>query len=546
VDRKNALAILALVVLAFSGPDPARACTNILVSRGASRDGSVFITYSADSPSMPHLIRVAGGTHEAGRPVAIRSWEDKPLRGEVSQVARTYSVVGLMNEHQVCIGETTTGGRKELVDPDGMLDYGALIVLALQRARTAREAIRVMHELTAKHGYSSHGETFSVADKNEAWLMEMIGKGPGERGAVWVAARVPEGHISVHANLSRITAFPLDDPENWLFAPDVIEFAVRKGYHDPASGRPFSFRDAYHPDISRLSRRVCAGRVWSIYRRAAPDRQFSVAYFRGDPQAEDYPLFLKPSRKLDLADVMALMRDHFEGTEYDMTRGVDAGPFGSPYRWRDLQWKVDGKAYHWERPISSQQAGFVMVCQCRNWLPDPVGGVYWFTPDDAYTSCFAPLYCGIDALPPSFARGDHDRFSLDSAWWVWNLVANFTYPRWSRVFPDVEKVRVEQEKTFLELQPLVEELAVKLGREDPQRMRRYLTEYSVGTAERLFRRWRELAFYLMARHNDGSVNDFVERPRGVGYPEDWLRRVVQEKGDQLALDPKSEPAGGNR
>jgi len=533
-----ALSLLALLGAAI---EPVGACTNILVSRGASRDGSVFITYSADSRSMPKLIRIAGGTHQAGTLVKIRTWEDHPVEGRVRQVAQTYSIVGLMNEHQVAIGETTTGGRHELVNPQGMLDYGTLIVLALQRARTAREAITIMDELVSEYGYKSEGETFSVADKNEAWMMEIIGKGPGVKGAVWVAARVPEGCITVHANRSRITTFPLDDPENWRYSKDVIEFAVKRGFHDPKSGKPFSFRDAYHPGIDLFGKRVCSGRVWSIYRRAAPDRQFSPDHFRGVAGAEDYPLFIKPTKKLSLADVMALMRDHFEGTEYDMTKGIDAGPFASPYRWRGLRWTLDGKSYHWERPISSQQAGFVMVCQCRNWLPDPVGGVYWFTPDDAYTSCFVPLYCGISALPAPYARGDHNRCSLDSAWWVWNLVANYTYVRWSRIFPEVEKYRLEYEGALLQRQAAVEETAVKLGKEDPDAMRRFITDYSVGSAERLFERWRELLTFIQTRHNDGYVNDFVDKPQELGYPKAWLRRVVKEKGEQLELGPAATP-----
>ena len=232
---------------------------------------------------------------------------------------------------------------------------------------------------------------------------------------MWVAARVPDGMITVHANQSRITTFPLDDPENWRYAPDVIDFAVKKGFYDPKAGVAFSFRDVYHPVNDLYRKRVCAGRVWSIYRRAAPDRKFPVDYFRGVPGAEDYPLFIRPTKKLSLADVMDLMRDHFEDTPYDMTQGIDAGPFASPYRWRSLTWVFGDRRYHWERPISSQQAAFVMVCQSRHWLPDPVGGVYWYTPDDAYTSCFAPFYCSIEALPRPYVCGDHNRFSMDSA-----------------------------------------------------------------------------------------------------------------------------------
>ena len=295
-----------------------------------------------------------------------------------------------MNEHQLSLGETTTGGRRELRDPKGMLDYDALMLLTLQRARTAREAIKIVDELAREYGYRSSGETFSIADPNEAWIMELIGKGPDQKGIVWVAARVPDGMITAHANMSRITTFPLDDPENWLYSPDVISFAIEKKFYSTDSHKPFSFRDAYHPGIGPSQQRACAGRVWSIYRRSAPSQNFSDAYFRGKEGAEDYPLFIKPDAQLGVSDVMALMRDHYEGTPYDMTKGLDAGPFGTPYRYRELAFKVDGKSYMWERPISTQQAGFVVVSQSRKDMPDDVGGVTWFTPDDASTSCFTP------------------------------------------------------------------------------------------------------------------------------------------------------------
>ncbi len=519
----------------------ADACTSILVSRGASKDGSVFITYSADGPFMPRLVYLPAGDHKPGTMVDAKGWEDPNFHGQVKQVAHTYAVVGLMNEHQLAIGETTTGGREELTDPKGILDYDALITLALQRARTAKEAIRVIDELANEYGYNAPGETFSIADKDETWMMEIIGKGTKEKGAVWVAARVPEGHITAHANISRITTFPLDDKENWLYAPDVVTFAVEQGFYKTDTGKPFSYRDAYHPGINVSNKRACAGRVWSIYRRVAPSLELSDAFFRGLPSAEDYPLFIKPDAKLSLGDVMGLMRDHYEGTPYDMTKGVDAGPFGSPYRFRDLAWKVDGVSCSWERPISTQQAGFVMVAQSRKWLPDPVGGVYWFTPDDAYTSCFTPLYCGIDALPEPYLKGDHNRFSWDSAWWVYNMVSNLTYDRWSRIIPDVQAVQREREDALLKMQPVIDETAVKLGQADPTLMRTFLTDYSVSTAEGLFRRWRELAELVLTRHNDGYINDRTGAPKAVGYPPEWLRKVFSERPKQFRVDEPTNP-----
>jgi dipeptidase len=522
---------------AQSLPDPNEdACTSILVSAGASTDGSVMITYSADAPFLPRLLHVPGGTHPAGATVDVWGWESDDVRGQIPEAPVTYSVVGLMNEHQLALGETTTGGRRELRNPAGLLDYDALMLLTLQRARSAREAIETIDRLVTEHGYGSSGETISIADETEAWMMEIIGKGPGVPGAVWVAARIPDGCISAHANMSRIREFPLDDPDNWLYAPDVVDFAVERGYWDPDGGAPFRFRDAYHPDASVATLRACATRVWSVYRRAAPGTDFPVDYHRGVAGAEDYPLFVRPDAKLSAHDVMQLMRDHYEGTPYDMTQGLAAGPFGSPMRFRGLGFELDGRRYSWERPISTQQAGFVMLAQCRAWLPDPVGGVYWFTPDDPYTSCFTPFYCGIEALPVAYTTGDHDRCSLDSAWWVFNVVSNLTYDRWSRVLPDVQAVQRESERAFFEMLPLVDRTAAALAERDPELMRRYLTEYSVRSAERLFDSWRELAMFVMTKHNDGYVNDIVRRPRGVGYPEDWLRRVLAEVGAELAVD----------
>ena len=536
----SAWCVVVTASMAWAGV--ADACTSLVVSRGASRDGAVMITYSADAPFMPRLLRVPGGTHAPGTMVDVRGWENDQVRGQVRQAERTYTVVGLMNEHQLSLGETTTGGRRELVDRKGQLDYDGLMMLTLQRARTAREAIRVMDALVKEYGYGSSGETFSIADKDEAWIMELIGKGPGVKGAVWVAARVPDGCITAHANLSRITTFPLDDPDNWLYAPDVISFAVEKGYYKTDSGQPFSFRDAYHPNIGPSQRRACAGRVWSLYRRAAPSREFTPDYFRGVAGAEDYPLFVKPDKPLSVHDVMELMRDHYEGTPFDMTKGLDAGPFGSPVRFRDLPWSVDGQSYMWERPISTQQAGFVVVTQSRKALPDPVGGVTWFTPDEASTSCFIPLYCDIDALPEPYTRGDYKKFAWDSAWWVFNLVSNLTYDRWSRILPDVQRAQREQESALLKMQPVIEETAVKLAATDESLARAFLTNYSVSTGEAVFRRWQGLAESILTKHVDGYVKGPNGRPGAPGYSKEWLRKVVADRPDQFKVDTGRKPS----
>jgi dipeptidase len=527
--------VLGVLAASVSWAVVGRACTSIVVSRGASKDGSVIVTYSADAPFMPRLLRVSGGTHPTGAMVDVRGWENDQIRGQVRQAEQTYTVVGLMNEHQLSLGETTTGGRPELVDRKGQLDYDGLMMLTLQRARTAREAIRLIDELCKEYGYGSSGETFSIADKDEAWIMELIGKGPGTKGIVWVAARVPDGCITAHANMSRISTFPLDDPDNWLHSADVVQFAIEKGFYRTDSGRPFSFRDAYHPNRGVAHRRACAGRVWSIYRRSCPSLNFSDAYYRGVADAEDYPLFVKPDQALAVADVMALMRDHYEGTPYDMTKGLDAGPYGTPFRLRGPAFNVDGKPYTWERPISTQQAGFVLVTQSRRNLPDPIGGLTWFTPDDASTSTFVPLYCAIDSLPAPYTRGDYKKFSWDSAWWVTNLVSNLAYDRWSRVVPDIRKAQAEQESALLKMQPVIEETAAKLAASDEGLARTFLSNYSVSTGEAVFRRWQELAESILTKHVDGFVKDPNGRSRPAGYSEDWLRRVVGDRPDQFKL-----------
>jgi dipeptidase len=346
--------------------------------------------------------------------------------------------------------------------------------------------------------------------------------------------------ITAHANLSRITTFPLDDPENWLYSPDVISFATEKGFYSTSSQKPFSYRDAYHPGIGASQKRACAGRVWSIYRRSAQSQNLSDAYFRGKDGAEDYPLFIKPDAPLAVTDVMALMRDHYEGTPYDMTKGVDAGPFGSPCRFRELAFTLGGASYMWERPISTQQAGFVTVSQSRKGMPDAVGGVTWFTPDEASTSCFTPFYCGITALPAPYVKGDYKKFEWDSAWWVWNLVSNLCYDRWSRIYPDVKAAQAKREGELLKMQPVIEEAAAKLGASDPALMREFLTNYSVSTGDAVFRNWQAVAESIMVKHVDGYVKGAEGRPRGVGYSKEWLERVVKDRPEQFKVENSKE------
>ncbi|MBU0641186.1 MAG: C69 family dipeptidase [Planctomycetes bacterium] len=531
---KNLIAVLSgLCVCALTGDPRAWACTNLLVTKGASADGSVIITYTCDGEFHPHLSYVPAADYEPGEFLEIKDWSGK-LRGKIKQVPHTYAVVGLMNEHQLVISETTFSGREELQNPEGLLHYWDLMQLALQRARTAREAIQVMTDLVAEYGYRSTGESISLADTKEAWILEMIGPGPGGKGAHWVALRIPDGYISCHANKARIGEFPLDDPQNCLYSEHVISFAIERGYYHPQSGEPFRYCEAYCPSTPQ-NRRYGDTRVWSFLRRVAPSQNFSPDYHRAVPGAAPYPLWVKPDRKLSLADVFVLMRDHYEGTDFDMTRGVDAGPHGTPNRWRPIVWNVAGVEHAWERPISTQQTGFTFVSQSRDWLPNPIGGVYWYAVDDTYFCCYVPLYCGIDALPESYTVGSLGEFSWDSAWWVFNFVANYANLRYADMRDDIWVVQRDLEGTLLALQPAVERAAVELARSDPQLLTRYLTDYSVAHAELVVKRWRALGEHLIRKYNDGYVQDERGRPQEQGYPESWLRKVLRERPEQFRL-----------
>jgi len=517
---------------------PASACTSLIATPGATRDGSVIVTYTCDGEFHPHLEYSPAADHAPDDSVAIRDWGGR-IRGWVRQVPHTYAVIGLMNEHQLVIGETTCEGREELVNPDGLLGYWDLMRFALQRAATAREAIEVMTGLVAEYGYRSSAESFSIGDPQEAWIMEMIGPGPGGTGAEWVALRVPDGCIAAYANQSRIGELPRPDPASCRCSPNVVTLAVARGYYDPAAGRPFRFCDAYAP-ATPVSLRHTEARVWSIFRRAAPSLDLAPDFQRGVPGAPPYPLWIRPDQPLSLPDVFALMRDHYEGTAYDMTRGVDAGPYGSPHRWRPLDWRVDSVAYTWERPISTQQTGYSFVSQSRRWLPDPIGGVFWYGLDDTYTTCYTPLYCGIQGVPPSYARGELGRFTWDSAWWLFNLVSNFADLRFSLMAPEILAVQRDLEGTFLALQPHVEKTAAELSRRDPALLTRYLTDYSLLHAEQVVTRWRELAERLITRYNDGYVQDEQGEPQNVGYPDAWLREVVRARPEAFRSPPGSE------
>jgi len=538
MTRKQALASLA-VVAALVPPSPAVACTNILVARGATADGSTFITYAADSHELyGELAHTPAGKHPPGATRDVHEWDTGKFLGRIRQAPVTYNVVGHMNEHQVSVAESTFGGRKELVDPKGGIDYGSLMFIALERARTAREAIQVMTDLVAEYGYASEGESFSIADPKEVWILEMVGKGSERRGAVWVARRLPDGTVSAHANHSRIRTFPRDDPRNTLYAKDVVSFAREKGWF-AGKDEDFSFADTYAP-LTFSALRACEARVWSVFRRVAPSLGLSIDHVVGKADAPRLPIWVKPDRPVAVRDVMELMRDHFEGTDLDLSKGVGAGPFELPYRYRPLTWKVDGKEYINERAISTQQTGFSFVAQARASLPDPIGGVLWFGVDDTYSTVYVPQYCGNYRVPASFAAGSgtFDRFSWDSAFWVFNVVSNWAYGnRYWDVIRDVKKVQRDLEGGFLSRQADLEKAALALHAQSPALARDYLTAYSAEQGDLVTARWRKLSEALIVKYLDGNVRDEMGKITHPDYPEAWRRRMAQDRGEAIEVRP---------
>ena len=528
------------------------ACTNLIVGKKASADGSVIVSYSADDfGSFGYLRHFAAGRHAAGDTRSVYNWETNNYAGEIEEAAETYNVIGNMNEHQLTITETTFGGRHELADSTGLLDYGSLIYITLQRAKTAREAIGIMTGLVERYGYNSEGESFTIADPDEAWVMDMIGKGPGRKGAVWVAVRVPDDCICAHANQSRIRQFPLDDPENCLYAEDVISLAREKGYYK-GDDSGFSFCEAYAPaDFSAL--RFCEARVWSFFNRYAEGMDRYLPYASGtDLQGEPMPLFVKPVSKISVQDVKDMMRDHYEGTPLALDNDPGMGPFEAPYRPTPLTWSVDGKTYFNERPISTQQSAFVMVAQMRSWLPDYVGGVLWFGCDDANMMAFTPVYCCTDIVPECYSDkvADGLNFSFKSAFWVCNWVSSIVYPRYSQLFGEVKAVRDRLEKDYNSLQAQTEKEALAMAGADGAKeedAREYLTDYTNRIADGMLYEWMELGKRLMVKYIDGTVRperdgQFVRTPGGLGvpverpgYPERYRREIVKATGSRFEV-----------
>lgn len=512
------------------------ACTNFIISKGASQDGSTMITYVADSHELyGELYYTPAADHLPGEMLDIYEWDSGKFLGRIKQVPHTYSVVGNMNEHQVSIGETTYTGREELQDTTAIMDYGSLMYVTLQRAKTAQEAITTIGDLVAEYGYYSTGESFSIGDPNEVWIMEIIGKGPGKKGAVWVARRVPDGYICGHANQARIRSFPQNDPQNCLYEKDVIKLAREKGWFD-GKDKDFSFAASYAPpDYGAL--RWCEARVWAMFNRAAPSLKLPMDYVKAVKGTEPLPLWIKPDQKLSVRDVMELMRDHFEGSDFDMTRDIGAGPFQLPYRWRPLTWEVDSVEYCNERATSTQQTGFSFVSQARAWLPDPIGGVHWFGVDDTYSTVYVPMYCGIQEVPKSYAVGtaDFHHLSWESAFWVFNFVANYCYLRYSDMIVDVQKVQRELEGGFLAEQAFVEQLALKYYNEAPRLAVDYLTRYSVDLGNSTVQRWKTLGEALLVKYMDGNVKDELGKVTHPPHPQSWYRRIVDDTGDHFRM-----------
>lgn len=533
-----------MFVLAFS---TINACTNFLITKGASADGSCMITYAADSHVLyGELYFWPAADYADGSMLDVYEWDTGKYLGKIKQVPHTYSVVGNMNEYQVSIGETTYGGREELYDPAGIMDYGSLIYIALQRAKTAREAIKVMTDLVAEYGYCSSGESFSIADANEVWILEMISKGEGNKGAVWVARRIPDGYISGHANQARITQFPLDDPENCLYAKDVISFAREKGYYTGTKDKDFSFVDAYAP-LSFGGLRFCEARVWAGFRKVNSQMDKYQDYATGANPHNRMPLWVKPDKKVTVQDVMGMMRDHFEGTVLNMTQDVGAGPFQNPYRWRPLTWEVDSVEYCNERAISTQQTGFSFVAQSRGNLPAPIGGILWFGVDDASSTVYTPMYCGMTKVPHSFAEGNGAmmKYSSTSAFWIFNQVSNFAYTRYNVIQPEIEKVQQELENEYVKFVAGVDVAANELYKKDKKLAIDFITDFSVNQGQNTFNRWQELYAYLFVKYMDGNIKTDKPVPSNYkyitpdvkqpGYGSDWYKKIIQKDKDHFKV-----------
>ena len=532
------------------------ACTNFIVGKKASVDGSVICSYNADSyGAFMWLYHYPAGKHQKGEMRQIYEWDTNKYLGAIPEAEETYNVVGNINEWQLTIGETTYGGREEMVDSTGLIDYGSLIYITLQRSKSAREAIQVMTTLAETYGYYSEGETFTICDPEEAWILEMQGCGPDRKVSkervVWVARRIPDNAICGHANQSRIGTFPLKDKENVLYSKNVIKYARKMGWFNDKD-EEFSFKNAYaFPDFG--GRRICDARVWSFYNHHVKGMERYLPWALGkDKDAEDMPLWVVPEKKLSVQDIMADMRDHYEGTPLAIdSTDVGAGIWSMPYRPTPLYYKVDGKKYFNERPTSTQQTAWTFVSQMRSWLPRQVGGCFWFGNDDGNMVAYTPIYCSMTERPECYNTpgADDVTFSDKNAFWVENWVSNMVYPRYKVLFPSLRAVRDSLEKSYFMQQPAIEEKARNM---EPAAMQKYLNDYSVTQAQRMLARWKQLATYLIVKYNDMAVKPdengrftrnkygLGERVKRPGYEPHFARRIVKETGERYVVPEESE------
>ena len=537
-----------LVIIVFSiaiSEMRLHSCTNFIISKGATTDSSTMITYSADSHVLyGELYLRPARDYPRGTMLDIYEWDTGKYLGKIKQVTHTYSVVGNINEHQVAIGETTYTGREELQDTTAILDYGNLMYITLQRVKTAREAIILMGDLLSEYGYYSTGESLSISDPEEVWIMELIGKGVDNKGAVWVARRIPDGYISGHANQARISTFPLDDAENCLYSKDVISFAREKGYFS-GKDEEFSFCDAYAP-LDFIGARICEARVWSAFRRVADGMEKYIDYAMGENLSNRMPLWIKPSQKLSVYDVMELMRDYFQDTPMDMTKDIGAGPYQCITRWRPLFWDIDSISYFNERATSTQQTGFSFVTQSRSYLPDHIGGILWFGVDDTYSTVYSPMYCGITKVPESYAEGNGSMmdYSEDAAFWVFNQVSNFAYTRYNLMIPEIREKQSKLEHYYISRTSEIDKKAVELNKEDKNLSVEYITDFSVNTGNSTVEEWKKLYRYLFAKYLDGNIKEKVDGRKNPkleqpGYSEEWYRMLIKKTGDKFKIQ------GGN-
>lgn len=548
----NKIFASALMAVAMLGSvSEAEACSNFIVGKKASVDGSVMCSYSADDYGMfQYLCHYPAAKHAKGEMRKIFDWDSNKYYGEIPEAAETYNVIGNINEWQVTIGETTYGGREEMVDSTGIMDYGSLIYVALQRSKTAREAIKVMTTLANTYGYNSGGETFTICDPNEAWIMEMMGKGAGSKGAVWVALRIPDDAVCAHANQSRIGKFNMKDKKNVMYAKDVVSFARSKGWFK-GKDADFSWKMAYaKPDFS--GRRFCDARAWAMLNHFYDMSPYLDWALGKNPDAQDMPLWVVPNKKVSVQDVENVMRDHYEGTPLSVADGSDIGGgiWEMPYRPTPLMYKVDGKQYFNERPVSTQQSGFVFVSQMRSWLPREIGGVFWFANDDANMAAFTPVYCSMTERPECYNTPGADalHFSKKNAYWVCNMTSNMVYPRYSLMFPTLKEVRDSLDNSYFAAQAGVEKKAQELYAQNPQAAVKYLNDYSVEKAQQMLARWNQLFEFMVVKYNDMIIKptdkngNFEKTPYGLGarparpgYPEKFAKQLVKQSGDKFLV-----------